>query len=576
MPLPSDFFPYPQPRRFQDEFMDVIFRSDKLIANVPTGVGKSISALCTFLADRTDEKIVVLTRTKTQAAIFLRELREISKKVKPVLGVHIRSKQEMCPVFREKAGYEEFVQLCRLHRECTYREKFLDMKDDIIFLADSILAGNSAALEDYGCPYMVALELARLSPVVVASYNYLLSPFLRGFFLNKLGIGYDELMLIVDEAHNLQNLDLLSKTLSRRTVELASKEVSFNFSRIERAFSREDGIIDLREFISSSELEELLGMGIEVLQRRLIAGKKISYAYRVASFFEFGFKVAEEENWISFKKENQLHIKPVLPAEIFRELKQSRKLLLMSGTLEPIGLYKMLLELEDAQEYSMPSIYSENIRYMCIKHGINSGMALRRALRDELWRKYAQEIKKISKKVKGVTLVFLPSYEVMEAVAKHLNCLVEPKNSREAEKLRKRVVERGEGVVLAVAGGKFSEGVEFTAIRDGERRSLVRAVVIAGLPFPVPDVEMEIKRKAYERKFGSKAFLLLSVLPMVNRILQACGRAVRSDKDRAVVVILDDRIEYLKYLPEDVRTKIEAYKLNEIAEEVEFFMRLNS
>jgi len=127
-----------------------------------------------------------------------------------------------------------------------------------------------------------------------------------------------------------------------------------------------------------------------------------------------------------------------------------------------------------------------------------------------------------------------------------------------------------------VAGGKFSEGVEFTAIRNGERRSLVGAVIIAGLPFPVPDVEMEIKRKAYEKKFGSRAFLLLSVLPMVNRILQACGRAVRSDKDRAVVVILDDRIEYLKYLPEDVRTKIEAYELNEIAEEVEFFMRLNS
>jgi Rad3-related DNA helicase len=42
----------------------------------------------------------------------------------------------------------------------------------------------------------------------------------------------------------------------------------------------------------------------------------------------------------------------------------------------------------------------------------------------------------------------------------------------------------------------------------------------------------------------------------MNKILQAAGRSIRSESDRAVVVLMDERMKeprYLKFLPEDLR-----------------------
>ncbi len=577
MPLPIEFFPYDRPRRFQDEFMQVAFTSDRLLANVPTGIGKSIASLCSFLADRQErEKIVVLTRTKTQAEIFLRESRAISEKTgRALLAVQIRSKQEVCPLFRDEGiGYEEFLQLCKLKQDCRYRQLFREKQDEIIFLAEALaLGGDREKILSYGCPYLVTLELAKFAKVVIAAYQYLLSPFLRNFFLGKLSLGYEELLLIIDEAHNLQSTDLLSKSLSQRTLKLAQREVKYDFSNFEELFRSREGKVSFEEFISRAEVEELYTLGVEVLQRKLLRGKKVSHAYRVAAFFDSAFRLLGDENWIFFRKGNSLHLKPVLPSEIFSPLKQSRKLLLMSGTLEPLEVYKALLGLEEAEEYSLPSIYRNSLLYLGIRKGLNSSLALRKTLGEKLWESYAQEIERIASSAGGITLAFLPSYDIMREVSERLDAIVEPRVSREAENLRREAIEKGKGIILGVAGGKFSEGVEFTRVESGKRKSLVKAVVIAGLPFPVPDLEMELKQEIYEKKFGpGKSFLFLSVLPMINRVMQAAGRAVRSEKDKATVVILDDRLEYFRYFPEDLKQGLEVVELEEVAGEIRRFL----
>ncbi|MEE8432420.1 MAG: helicase C-terminal domain-containing protein, partial [Candidatus Desulfatibia sp.] len=89
---------------------------------------------------------------------------------------------------------------------------------------------------------------------------------------------------------------------------------------------------------------------------------------------------------------------------------------------------------------------------------------------------------------------------------------------------------------------------------------------------PVPDFELKIKGVRYEERFGyGKAFMLLSVLPMVNKVLQSIGRAVRSERDTASIILLDDRTKYLKYFPEGIRHEIQILDLNAIKDEVEWF-----
>jgi DNA excision repair protein ERCC-2 len=87
-------------------------------------------------------------------------------------------------------------------------------------------------------------------------------------------------------------------------------------------------------------------------------------------------------------------------------------------------------------------------------------------------------------------------------------------------------------------------------------------------------MEMEIKRAFFEERFGQgRSFVLLSVLPMINRVLQGMGRAIRSEDDRASIVFLDDRLEYLRYLPEEIRHEIEVKDLSGIEGEMEEFHR---
>jgi len=559
--------------------MQRIFTADVMLASAPTGVGKTIAALCAFLADRLPgERIVVLTRTKSQAKIFLEETGAIARHAGvPLLAVHLRSKQETCPVFSESdAGYEEFLQLCRLRHDCEYRRRFRERLEEIPLLAKQLAergaCGSWKVPPEYGCPHAVSMELARFADVVIASYNYLLSPFLRSTFLGRLGCRMEELLVIVDEAHNLQNMDLLSRSLSRRTVELAARELNYDFSGILELFRGGDALLAAEELISGREVEFLYRRGVEVLERRLRRGRKVSYTYRVASFLRTALRLSGDDNWVFFRQGNTLHLKPLLPSELLRPLKDARKLLFMSGTLEPVEMYAEMFGLETAETCSLPRVYGGNIYYLGIRSGLSTSLAERQRRGEELWRSYAGVIREVHRATPGVTLVFFPSYDVLTAVGRYLNALEEPREAEEAERLIARIREGGARVVFAVAGGKLSEGVEFTAACEGGKRSLVGSVVIAGLPFPVPDFEMEVRRGIFERRYGAaRAFAFLSLLPMMNRVLQSAGRAVRSPADRACVVFLDDRTEYLRHFPEEVRYNLKLVELDEVAEEVRWF-----
>jgi DNA excision repair protein ERCC-2 len=582
MPEPMSFFPY-TPRPFQDEIISRIYTSDQLLLSAPTGIGKSISALCGFLGEKeADEKIIVLTRTKSQAKIYQEEMAAISKHLKkPFLTLHMTSKYEVCPVFDDpESNYEEFLQLCRLNEGCAYRRRFKEKKEGIESLAKEI-AGDDKYLENavllkklrsYGCPYLVQQELLKFSDVVVLSYLYFLNPFFMGFFLAALGKPLEKLLLIIDEAHNLQNLDILGVRLNRRTVDLAARELDYDFSGVYSLFDGKDEELK-SDMVTEGEAFFLLEEGIEILQSKLKKRRKISHTFRVGSFLDGVIKLKNNDNWLFFRKGSTLNIMPVFPSEVIEPLKNSKKLLFMSGTLEPIEGYQMLFGLDEAETFSMPSIFPrEHVQYIGIKHGLNTGLKLRKKRKEDLWKSYAETIESISSGAPEATMVFFPSYDIMGQVGGYVPAIAEPRESREMEQFLKSVKSGGKRLVFAVTGGKMSEGIEYTVGEDAEKESIIKSIVTAGFPFPVPDFELKIKGTRYEERFGyGKAFMLLSVLPMVNKVLQSVGRAIRSERDRASVIFLDDRTKYLRYFPEAVRHDIQITDIASLKDEVEWF-----
>jgi DNA excision repair protein ERCC-2 len=139
--------------------------------------------------------------------------------------------------------------------------------------------------------------------------------------------------------------------------------------------------------------------------------------------------------------------------------------------------------------------------------------------------------------------VFFPSYEFMGHVeplltssVKGRGILVEMreqgKGERDALLLRLR---EGRNLLLATVSGSFAEGVDM-------KDNLLAAVLVVGLPLAPPSVESEAMARRLEARVGSRrAELYVHVYPAVTKVLQAAGRAIRSERDRAAVLLLDDR-----------------------------------
>jgi DNA excision repair protein ERCC-2 len=104
------------------------------------------------------------------------------------------------------------------------------------------------------------------------------------------------------------------------------------------------------------------------------------------------------------------------------------------------------------------------------------------------------------------------------------------------------------GVLVATAGGRFSEGADFPG------RQLV-GVFLVGIPFDKINAKTKLYIEFYKKKYGlEKGELYSYVIPAIRRASQALGRALRSSEDRAVFVLGDRRYRnFLSLLPRFVR-----------------------
>jgi Rad3-related DNA helicase len=72
-----------------------------------------------------------------------------------------------------------------------------------------------------------------------------------------------------------------------------------------------------------------------------------------------------------------------------------------------------------------------------------------------------------------------------------------------------------------------------------------------GVGLPAITLERELIRKYYEER-EEQGFEFAYQFPGINRVLQAAGRVIRTEKDRGVVLLIDSRFvrsEYAKLLP---------------------------
>ena len=94
-------------------------------------------------------------------------------------------------------------------------------------------------------------------------------------------------------------------------------------------------------------------------------------------------------------------------------------------------------------------------------------------------------------------------------------------------------------VVFAVLGGLFSEGIDLT----GDRLS---GVIVVGVGLPLLHYENDLLKDFYDPVTGD-GFGFAYQFPGMNKVLQAAGRVIRTETDRGVVLLVDDRFTHTRY-----------------------------
>ena len=243
----------------------------------------------------------------------------------------------------------------------------------------------------------------------------------------------------------------------------------------------------------------------------------------------------------------------VNPAENLQNcLEQGNSTIFFSATLLPIQYYKSLLSVDqdDYAVYAESTFPAENRRVL-LTDGVSTKYTSRG---EEMYSRIAQYIGKTLDSREGNYMAFFPSYRLMEAVyekflelGKKSEVLLQSQymDEEEREEFLKKFEKEQDGTLVAfcVMGGIFSEGIDLTQDR------LIGAMIVGtGIP------QVCNEREILKQYFGAEGFDYAYLYPGMNKVLQSAGRVIRTEKDKGVILLMDERFQsphYRKMFPRE-------------------------
>ena len=581
-------WPYPEFRRKQKEVIDLIDRAldkGKIVGlNAPTGFGKTIVVLYSltrFLEKSPGKKCLYVVRTKNEVRPVLKELALLKSKMPEIKYTFLIAKRDMC-FHRLRTNQElwisseDFIETCKDFRSknlCPLKRIEIEAYSSITEFLEEVVKKNS-------CPWYASKYMFDEAYFIIATYPYLFNPFIRQsvFSYNGGVLNLKDVIIVVDEAHNLESVIQSSdRSLSIKTVERALEELekySFVISNLDYAHCR-NFLLSLLDYMGKYRgarkyirlnIDYVYGQLVNIVDLDLLskvsddirrakvemqgirARSYLRSVWRFIYYFEISYTLHYEDVGI-FALGEKLELKVLNPAIITSLLNESYTAILMSGTLPPLDYLRDVYGLKRDIEYiEVKDVFPpENKRYFCAVD-VTTKYKTRTF---EMFQKIAYYILFIRTKIPFdyIVLVAYPSYDVMrkvlpiynnikEKIGENIIDIIESEDTKIDDVIR--MVESAQGgiIIHAVAGGKLTEGIELT--RNG--KSLIGAVIIAGLPFPEPNDYLEAFLDRMSQLYGKeKGWEYTILIPTIIKVRQAFGRAIRGPSDVASFFILDRR-----------------------------------
>lgn len=563
-------FPFPYRKGQRDLAVSVyrtILRKKKLFIQAPTGVGKTISTVfpaVKAVGEELGEKIFYLTAktiTRTVAEQAFETLREQNLKFKVIT---LTAKEKIC--FCEETSCNP--------DDCPYAKGHFDRVNDAVYellMQEDVMSREvleTQARKHKVCPFEMALDVSTWVDGVICDYNYVFDPDarLRRFFAEGGAGGY---LFLIDEAHNLveRGRQMYSAELCKEDFLAVKKLVKGEAPRFAKRLEACNKILLAmkKECENYKVLDNISHFGIQLMNvlsetdryleecvDKEVRENVLDFYFQVRSFLNIYDGL--DENYVVYTEYQEngrfvLKLFCVNPAENLQKcLDKGNSAVFFSATLLPIQYYKRLLSTEK-DNYAVYIDSSFDTKKRLLMNGVD--VSTRYTMRSrEMYQRYATYIFRVVKAKMGNYLIFFPSYQFMEDVyqeftqllasdEEEMELVIQQKHMDEEERenfLRAFEMGREKSLIgFGVLGGIFSEGIDLT------NEKLIGTLII-GTGLPQVCNEREILKSYFDQK-GLYGFDYAYRYPGMNKVLQAAGRVIRTEDDRGVILLLDERFQ---------------------------------
>ena len=564
-------FPYNNYRKGQRELSIAVYRTlsqEKcLFMEAPTGTGKTLSTLFPALkamGEYNQGRIFYLTAKTITRQVALDTMKLFEEQQSEIKTIEISAKEKIC-----------FMNECKCNPDyCPFAKNYYQKQKLAIW--DLLNNGHFYSREQISevakkyecCPFELSLDLSLYSDVIVCDYNYLFDPqvYLKRFFELEETDSY----FLIDEGHNLisRAREMYSKALSLQLIK--------DFKKLLPKHHRKHHKI-LQQFIEYCEESRKLLKDQDYLFQKELPDKLIDLGYRWSEYFrDFLLELKDEiPTWLqnlyfdlmSFLKiseyyddhftflvelvnhELQFKIFCLDPAHFIKQkLDFGKGSVLFSATLSPVQYYQnLLVGHTDDLTFRQSSPFNQNQFQVLVADYLPMTYKYRSQVVDSL----CELIKKATDIKAGNYFCFFPSFSYMEEVyQRYIQLYPEAEvliQSRELKDVEKEAFlanfqAQNEQVVLGfcVLGGVFSEGI------DLKKNRLIGSIIVSvGLP-QISKEQEELKRYFDEK--NQQGFYYIYQLPGFNKMMQAAGRVIRTEEDRGVILLIDQRFSRKDYM----------------------------
>ena len=422
-----------------------------------------------------------------------------------------------------------------------------------------------------------------LSSVIICDYNYVFDPNvqLKRFFAED---AKGEYLFLVDEAHNLveRGREMYSAALYKEDFLELKRKVRGKWIKLEKKLEKcNKYLLGLKRECQDCQVQENIQVFVLALLDLMAEMEKMQEEgmeqelseamwelyLQVRHFLNMYDRTGEDYlTYTELLEDGRFKIKLycVETARNLREcLDKGNSAIFFSATLLPMPYYKHLLgEEDDYAIYARSPFLPEN-RLLLVGRDVSSRYTRRGA------REYERIASYISQAVQsrpGNYLVFFPSYKMLQEVyeiyeqqfvsdREEILLQYAGMTEQKREAFLQRFEELGGSETgsagksllgFCTMGGIFSEGI------DLKNDALIGSIIV-GPGLPQICRERELLRQFYEER-EMDGFAYAYQYPGMNKVLQAAGRVIRTQEDRGVILLLDERFaqgSYQKLFPRE-------------------------